>query len=68
MARLFKYFLVAFTTFMIGISFAYQRAANTTLEDISRNIDHFEGSLVEVETFAQTDGDLGWTLVNRSIL
>lgn len=62
MARVLKYFLVAFTTFVIGTILSYERATPTTLEEISRHIDQFEGRLVEVETFAQNEEVVGWTI------
>lgn len=62
MIRLFQYLLVGFATFMIGVMLVYDHVTFTTLEEITRNIGHYEGRVVEVETFAQTDQDFGWTI------
>lgn len=62
MIRALQYLLVAVTTFAIGVILANSSVTNTTLEEITANIGDFEGRWVVVETYAQIDGDFGWTI------
>lgn len=57
-----RYLLVAVMTFTIGVVVAKSGVTNTTLEEITINISHFEGRWVQVETYAQIDEDFGWTV------
>lgn len=57
-----KSWLAGIATFVFGLSLAYTPVTKTSLEEISNNIEQYEGRLVEVETFAQFDEVFDWRI------
>lgn len=62
MLGLFRNLLIATLAFAIGLAAANAFVTPTTLEEISRNISSYEGKRVVVETYAQFENVLGWTI------
>lgn len=62
MRRFAKTWLFAIVTFAIGISLAHRPVTVTSLEEISTNIEEYDGRVVEVETYLQFDELFGWRI------